>query len=59
MESETVSIYGSYETRGALVDDVVLSLLAITKQVGEPTAREIAELVTDLVIIPLLMEFHE
>jgi hypothetical protein len=57
--SETVSIYGHYETKAALVDDVVLSLLAITKQTGEPTAREIAELVTDLVIIPLIMEFHE
>jgi hypothetical protein len=57
--SETVSIYGHYETRGALVKDVWLSLLAITKQTGEPTAYEIAELVTDLVIIPLIMEFHE
>jgi hypothetical protein len=57
--SETVSIYGSYETREAMVRDVQLSLLAITKRAGEPTSYEMAELVTDLIIIPLLMEFHE
>jgi hypothetical protein len=57
--SDATSIFGHYETRAELVNDVRLSLLAITKETGEPTAREIAELVTDLVIIPLIMEFHE
>jgi hypothetical protein len=57
--SDATSIFGHYETRAELVNDVRLSLLAIVKETGEPTAREIAELVTDLVIIPLIMEFHE
>jgi hypothetical protein len=57
--SDATSIYGSYETRAALVKDVQLSLLAIVKQAEEPTSYEMAELVTDLIIIPLIMEFHE
>jgi hypothetical protein len=57
--SDATSIYGSYETRSALVRDVQLSLLAITKEVGEPSSLQMAELVTDIIIIPLLMEFHE
>jgi hypothetical protein len=59
MESETVSIYGSYETKAALVRAVQLSLLAITKEVEEPSSYQMAELVTDIIIIPLIMEFHE
>jgi hypothetical protein len=57
--SDATSIYGHYETRGALVKDVQLATLAVVKQMGEPTSFQIAELVTDLVIIPLIMEFHE
>jgi hypothetical protein len=57
--SDATSIYGHYETRGALVRDVQLSLLAITKETGEPSSLQMAELVTDIIIIPLLMEFHE
>jgi hypothetical protein len=57
--SDATSIYGHYETRGALVTDVRLAVLAVVKQLEEPTSFQIAELVTDLVIIPLLMEFHE
>jgi hypothetical protein len=57
--SETVSIYGSYETEAALVRAVQLSLLAITKEVEEPSSYQMAKLVTEIIIIPLIMEFHE
>jgi hypothetical protein len=58
--SEATSIFGSYETKAALVRDVQLSLLAITKEMDENiTSHKMAELVTDLIIIPLIMEFHE
>jgi hypothetical protein len=54
--SEATSIFGSYETRGALVKDVQFAILASIKQMGDPTSREIAEQVTDRIIIPLLEE---
>jgi hypothetical protein len=54
--SETVSIYGHYETRGALVQDVQLAILAVVKEIEEPSSARIAELVTEMVIIPLLEE---
>jgi hypothetical protein len=54
--SEATSIFGHYETPGALVRDVQLALLAIVKQAKEPTSLEMAELVTEMVIIPLLEE---
>jgi hypothetical protein len=57
--TDATSIFGHYETRAALVRDVQLSLLAIVKQAEEPTSLEMAELVTDIIIIPLIMEFHE
>jgi hypothetical protein len=57
--SEATSIFGHYETRAELVNDVRLSLLAILKETGEPSPRRAAELIVDLIIIPLLEEFHE
>jgi hypothetical protein len=54
--SEATSIYGHYETRGALVQDVQLAILAVVKEIEEPSSARIAELVTDIVIIPLLEE---
>jgi TolB-like protein len=57
--SDATSIYGSYETREALTREVQLAVMAIVKGKGEPSSREIAELVTELIIIPLIMEFHE
>jgi hypothetical protein len=57
--NDATSIFGSYETREGIVRGVQLSLLAIVKQAEEPTSYEMAELVTDLIIIPLLTEFHE
>jgi predicted nucleotidyltransferase len=56
---ETVSIYGSYETRDALVSDIRLAILAILREVDDPSPHRIAELVTDEVIVPLLKEFHQ
>jgi hypothetical protein len=56
---ETVSIYGHYETRDALVSDVRLAILAILREVDDPSPHRIAELVTDEVIVPLLKEFHQ
>jgi hypothetical protein len=57
--SEATSIFGHFETRQALVDEVWLAILAVVKETGEPSSHRIAELITDLVIIPLLQEFHE
>jgi hypothetical protein len=57
--TDATSIFGHYETRGALVKDVQLATLAVVKQMGEPTSFQIAELVTDLVIVPLLTELSE
>jgi hypothetical protein len=57
--SEATSIYGSYETRDALVSDIRLAILAILREVDDPSPHRIAELVTDEVIVPLLKEFHE
>jgi hypothetical protein len=54
--SDATSIFGHYETRKALVDDVQLSLLAILKETECPGSRQMAELVTDIIIIPLLEE---
>jgi hypothetical protein len=57
--SDATSIFGHYETREGIVKDVQLSLLAILKETEGPSSRHMAELVTDIVIIPLLLEFHE
>jgi hypothetical protein len=57
--SDATSIYGHYETREALVSDIRLAILAVLKETEGPTPRYVAELITDLIIIPLLMEFHE
>jgi hypothetical protein len=54
--SDATSIFGRYETRGALVQDVQLAILAVVKEIEEPSSARIAELVTDIVIIPLLEE---
>jgi hypothetical protein len=59
IEDETTSIFGHYETRSALVRDVQLSLLATLKGKEDPTSLEMAEFIVDLIIIPLLQEFHE
>jgi hypothetical protein len=57
--SDATSIFGHYETESAMVTDIRLAILAVVKQLGEPTSQQIAELVAELVVIPLLMEFHE
>jgi hypothetical protein len=57
--SEATSIFGHYETRGALVTDVRLSILAILRETPEASSLRIAELVTDIVIVPLLEELSE
>jgi hypothetical protein len=57
--SDATSIFGHYETEPAMVKDLRLTILAILKETEDPTPLRLAELITKVFIIPLLMEFHE